>query len=95
MDDFEILAERKLLLRDKATGITEPIRIILGMPYWVEKDFSAACPVSVIGFVGRVNDIHGVDFLSAIQLSLSFVDTLLAGIPQEKELLWTDGESYP
>lgn len=95
MEDFEILAERSLLLRNKATNTTEELRIVLGMPYWVQEGVSAACPVSIVGLIGRVNDIEGIDFMNAIELSLSFIDRLLSNPPSEKEVLWPDGESYP
>lgn len=95
MKDYQILAERALLLRDKSTGLTEVIRITLGTPFWIEEGIAAACPVSIIGLVGRVSDIEGIDFINAIQLSISFVDDLLARLPSDKEVLWPDGEPYP
>jgi hypothetical protein len=95
MEDFEVLAERSLSLRNKTTNATEEIRVVIGMPHWVQEGVSVACPVSIVGLVGRVDDIKGIDFMNAIELSLSFIAGLLSNRPSENEVLWPDGESYP
>jgi hypothetical protein len=95
MGDIEILAERVLSLRDKVEGTSVEIRVVLGMPYWVQKGFAAACPVSIEGLTGRVRDIEGIDFMNAIELSLAFVESILSSLPPGKEVQWPDGAAYP
>ena len=93
-NDFEVLAIRELLLHHEATGKTEKIKVTLGKPYWVEEGVSAACPLVIDGLAGRMPDIVGVDFMQALQLALSLIESILQSVQGEKSVKWPDGEPY-
>ncbi len=66
----------------------------IGTPYWTEPDVEAACPVAIRGTVGRVNDIRGIDPMSAMKQAISFVEAYLDHPVGDEKFFWSDGEGY-
>lgn len=88
---MNVIAERQLLL--VAEGQRKPVLVKLGQPYWVEEGIEAACPVFVEGMLSSSSDIHGVDFLDAIECAIRFVNSYLKDNP-EGTVCWASGEPY-
>jgi hypothetical protein len=94
-DNFEVYAERILILNDAVLAQKREIKIQIGKPYWTEPDVEAACPVAIRGLIGRVNDIRGIDFVDAMKQTIGFIETYLQGVDVTgKTLYWPDGERY-
>lgn len=89
-----VVAERVLLMKD---GAATPKKIVIriGMPYWVQENQEAACPVEIQGLYEHLADIHGVDYYQAIELAIAFVNTLLAkSRSRRREVYWPSGAKY-
>ena len=93
-DSFPILLERRLLAR-RVNG-AEPCEIIvqIGQPYWAEENIEAACPVAIRGLFDRLQDIRGIDFFGAMELSIEFVNSTLSKMRDTYQFSWPDGEPY-
>jgi hypothetical protein len=93
-DEFPVLAERHLRLRESVH--TRPVELVIqiGYPYWTRPDIEAACPVAVRGAVGRVNDIRGIDPMGAVAQAIKFIETYLQDASESGRLFWPDGEAY-
>ena len=85
---------RNLILKNLETGESSELIIKIGVPYWVEKFESAACPVSCIGSFGASSDIVGVDPMHALELALKFANSLTNSLPKSVELFWPNGEPF-
>lgn len=92
--NFEKLVERVLILRDENSNTRHEIRLQIGSPYWTEEGVEAACPVAIEGYLGRLEDIRGIDPLDALNLAIQFVDSILRSLPKTKKVLWPSGEGY-
>ena len=89
-----ILAERPLKLISK-DGLATDIAIQIGVPYWVEKDVEAACPVAIRGMMEDLQDMHGVDFLQVLELAIGLANQMLLHQKNtEYRVCWPDGEPY-
>ena len=93
-DEFPVLIARRLKLRPAPGDALTDIIVEIGHPYWIEPDVEAACPVAIRGAVGRVNDIRGIDPISAMKQAISFVEKYLEHPAGGEEIFWPDGESY-
>lgn len=94
MAQHKTLAERILFLRDE-TGKRKRITVRIGMPYWVETNREAACPVEVKGLYEDLADIHGSDPYQAVELAITFANTLLSkSQTKHRKLYWATGEPY-
>lgn len=77
MSEFEPIAERVLFAVDK-NGREFDIGLKIGMPYMTDSPHGDwACPVAVVGLVGSMADIKGVDSLQALSLALGLTRILL------------------
>jgi hypothetical protein len=74
---FAVLVERKASFIPPDGS--PPIEILaqVGYPYWTIPGVEAACPVALVGTVGRVPDIRGIDPMSALKIAIEFVYTYL------------------
>jgi len=88
------IAERALKARSRLSGEEVIFVAKIGLPYWAEEGVAAACPVSIEGLHGRINDIHGIDHLDALRNALNIIDKLLLGSLEKYELFWPDGEPF-
>ncbi len=92
--DMNIIAERVLSARSRASGAEVSVKAAIGAPYWVDVGIEAACPVSIEGLQGRINDIRGIDPLDALRNAVGVLEKLLAGALEDYELYWPDGEPF-
>lgn len=93
-DQFAVLVTRSLKLRRASGDELIDVVIEIGQPYWTEKDVEAACPVAIRGTVGRVNDIRGIDPMSAIKQAIAFAEAYLDQPEGEAKFFWPSGEEY-
>ena len=92
--DFQPIAERLLKAHSKSSGEELALKVMVGTPYWAEEGLRAACPVSIEGLHGRIRDISGIDPLDALRNAIKVVDQLIAGVIEDHELFWPDGEPF-
>ena len=76
-EQFPVLIARRLKMQRSPGEALVEVVIEIGNPYWTEPDVEAACPVAIRGTVGRVNDIRGIDPMSAMKQAINFVETYL------------------
>lgn len=93
-DQFPVLIERRLKMQSALNEALADIVVEIGHPYWSEPGIEAACPVAIRGTVGRVNDIRGIDPMSAMKQAIDFVETYLGHPADDLKLFWPDGEPY-
>lgn len=91
---FKVLIERQLILKNQDARSRSKIKILIGIPRWTKKGREAACPVAIEGWLGRVADIRGIDPMNAMEMALSFSNSLLKQLPPPKKLTWLNGDSY-
>jgi len=91
---FPVLIERQLRARRSGDSELTEVVIEIGQPYWTDPGIEAACPVAIRGTVGRVNDIHGIDPMSAMKQAIDFVEAYLSHPADELKFFWPDGEPY-
>jgi hypothetical protein len=93
-EPFEVLLERKLILKNQETRSRSELKVRIGVPRWTKRGREAACPVAIDGLVGRVEDIRGVDPMQAVELAIAFVNSLISSLPPTKKVQWPSGEPY-
>jgi hypothetical protein len=92
--DFEVVAERQLILRNDETGETRNVAVRIGAPKWNQDRTEAICPVDMVGLsAGRV-DLHGVDPLNALEMALLFAHKYLSPSSGNVRFTWPSGEPY-
>lgn len=91
---FKVLIERQLILKNQDTRSKSNLSILIGHPRWTKKGKEAVCPVAIEGWLGRVQDISGIDPLNAMEMALFFINCLLKDLPSSKKLTWPNGETY-
>lgn len=93
-NQFPVLIERQLKVQRAPGGALADVVIEIGQPYWTDPGIEAACPVAIRGLVGRVNDIHGIDPMSAMKQAIDFIETYLSHPADDMKFFWPDGEPY-
>ena len=91
---FPVLIVRHLKMQRSPGDAAVDIAVEIGHPYWTEPDIEAACPVAIRGAVGRVNDIRGIDPMSAVKQAINFVEIYLDHPVEGERFFWPDGEEY-
>lgn len=91
---FKVLIERRLVLINQDTRSKSNITIMIGNPRWTKKGIEAACPMAIEGWLGRVQDICGIDPMNAMEMALFFANSLLKQLPPSKTLTWSNGDPY-
>jgi hypothetical protein len=91
---FPVLIERRLKLQRALGEALVDVVFEIGHPYWTEPDVEAACPVAIRGTVGRVNDIRGIDLLSAMKQAINFVEAYLDHPTEGEKFFWPNGEEF-
>ena len=86
--------ERRLKVQKSPGEPLVDVVVEIGNPYWTEPGIEAACPVAIRGCMGRVNDIRGIDPMSAMKLAIEFVETFLTRPGTGKKFFWPDGEEF-
>jgi hypothetical protein len=83
---FENIAERRLVLKTDDGTTTKEIILRIGRPYWRIAGLEAACPVEIVGLIGRTKDIAGIDPIHALKLATNFAESFLADPKLQKSL---------
>ena len=91
---FPVLIARRLKLRRSPNDAPVEVVVEIGQPYWTEPELEAACPVAIRGTVGRVNDIRGIDPMSAMKQAINFVETYLNQPAGDEKFFWPSGEEF-
>jgi len=91
---FPVLITRHLKMQRSPSDALVDVVVEIGHPYWTEPDVEAACPVAIRGTVGRVNDIRGIDPMSAMKQAINFVETYLDGSAGDEKFFWPNGEEF-
>jgi len=93
-ETFPVFIERRLKVQQLPDQAISDAVIEIGHPYWKEPGIEAACPVAIRGCVGRVNDILGIDPMSAMKQAIAFVETYLDCPGGSMKFFWPSGEEY-
>ena len=89
------IAERRLFITEKnELNKKSEIIIKIGAPYWIIDSIEAACPVAIEGLFENIEPIRGVNFIDSMRIAIQFIDDLLRGIWENKNIEWPSGESY-
>lgn len=93
---FAVLIERHLKFQKSQDGDSVDIIVQVGCPHWTEPNVAAACPVSFVGGIGRVQDICGIDPLNAMKNAISFIELYLSlsSSDEKGKFFWEGGEEY-
>ncbi len=93
-----MLADRKLILRNKVSGEKFVIRVAISAPYSPAKakglESFAACTVHTGTQDEGEHEAYGVDQLQALGNGLTSIDFFLKGLATKGELTWEDGRPY-
>jgi hypothetical protein len=76
---FPVLVERRASFNPPDGSPPIDVLAQVGYPYWVIPDMEAACPVAIVGTLGRVPDIRGIDPMSALKIAIEFIYTYFDG----------------
>jgi hypothetical protein len=90
----EVVAERRMIARERKTQRDVAIRAFVGLPHWIVDGVEASCSAGVEGLYGPPAEIRGVDPLDALSNATLFVRELLLGRNDEYDLYWADGEPF-
>jgi hypothetical protein len=93
-EQFPVLIARRLKMQRSPGEELVEVVIEIGSPYWIESDAEAACPVAIRGTVGRVNDIRGIDPMSAMKQAIHFVEAYLKQPVGDEKFFWPNGEEF-
>ncbi len=91
--NYQVLAERALLMECDGDPKLQRVVIKIGHPYWTVEDEQASCPIEIVGRYGNVGPLHGDDFYMALLFALEFFDDLREGDPDTR-YFWPDGTPY-
>lgn len=93
-DEFEVIAERQLVLRNDGTGEKRNFVVRVGQPRWNQDRTEAVCPVDIAGLRAGRCDIRGIDPFNALELALLFVNTYLSNPSGDVRFTWPSGTPY-
>ena len=91
----KLIAERKLMFSLKGTSERMELYIKIGLPYWLEEQEIAACPVEWSGLpeFAELSDTRGMDLLQALHMAVD-IDPLLQKLEKKYDFYWPSGEPY-
>lgn len=89
----KVIAERKVICEDIATGFRKIVTIQVGIPYWKDGESYASCPVKYHGLFDDYADTKGMDTLQALELAVN-VDDMLRRLTHKYRFFWESGEPY-
>jgi hypothetical protein len=92
--NWQVLAERTLLMeRDGDTTRTQ-IAIRIGRPYWREDRKWMACPFEIAGLYDDMSPMLGRDSYEALISALEFFDQHVRRNDRDTRYFWPDGTPY-
>ena len=66
----------------------------IGKPYLLNIEGEGACPVEIVGLVGRTRDIVGIDPIQALKLAITFAESFVNDPVLKNKIFWPSGEVY-
>jgi hypothetical protein len=91
---FISIAERHLYFKNATGGLEKEVILRIGAPYNRKDGPGAACPVEILGIVGRTRDIVGIDTLHALESAVKFSQSFIDDPGVYEKLVWPDGQPY-
>ena len=100
--NWQVLAERSLLMERYGDPGRTQIAIRIGRPYWTEEGKWAACPLAIPGLHGNLGPMPGRDPYDALISALEFFDRYSRKTdpatsyfwPDDRRYFWPDGSPY-
>jgi hypothetical protein len=91
--NWQVLAERTLLMKREDNKEPTQIAVRIGKPYWREEDKSVACPMEIAGLYGSIGPMPGRDSYEALIAALEFFDRYVRKTEPDR-YFWPDGTPY-
>jgi hypothetical protein len=92
--NWQVLAERTLLMERDGDPKRRRITIKIGHPYWFEEDKEAHCPMEIVGLLSNMPAMRGSDFYMALIFALHFFNQTFMGPNSVDRFFWPDGTPY-
>jgi hypothetical protein len=92
--NWDVLAERTLLMERDGETKRRQITIKIGRPYWDQEDELASCPIDIAGLYKDLGPLHGDDFYMALILALDFFNMTFMNPDSDMRFFWPDGTPY-
>lgn len=92
--NWQVLAERTLLMERDGEATRTQIAIRIGRPYWREERKWMACPLEIAGLYGNMGPMPGRDSYEALIAALEFFDRYTRRTYPDTHYFWPDGTPY-
>lgn len=92
--NWEVLAERTLLMERDGDTKRRQIAVRIGRPYWSDADEIAYCPIELAGLFKEEGPLIGDDFYMVLIFALEFFDRHIRGTAPDTRYFWPDGTPY-
>ena len=92
--NWDVLAERTLLMERNGEPKRRQVAIRIGRPYWRDVDEMASCPIEITGLPKDMGPLSGEDFYMVLILALEFFDRHVRRTDPETRYFWPDGTPY-
>jgi hypothetical protein len=92
--NWEVLAERTLLMERDGETKRRQITIKIGRPYWEEDGEMASCPIDIVGLCKDMRPLHGEDFYMVLIFALDFFNLNFMNPDMGMRFFWPDGTPY-
>jgi hypothetical protein len=92
--NWQVLAERALLMERDGDPKRRRITIKVGHPYWREEGKEACCPMEIVGLLPNMRALHGSDFYMVLIFALDFLNSTFMRPDSINRFFWPDGTPY-
>jgi hypothetical protein len=92
--NWQVLAERTLLMERDGDPKRRRITIKIGYPYWFEEGKEACCPMEIVGLLPNMRALHGMDFYMVLIFALDFFNRSFMAPDSANRFFWPDGTPY-
>lgn len=91
--NWQVIAERTLLMESEDDPKRRQITIKIGRPYWFEEGKEAACPMEIAGLSPDMPALHGEDIYMVLIFALDFFNNSYLR-REGVRFFWPDGTPY-
>jgi hypothetical protein len=92
--NWEVLAERTLLMERDGDTNRKQISIRIGRPYWAEEGKRVDFPFEIAGLYDNMGPMHGLDSYDGLIHALEFFDRHTRRNDVDTSYFWPDGTPY-
>jgi hypothetical protein len=92
--NWQVLAERTLLMERAGDPRRRQITIKIGRPYWAEEGEMGACPIEIAGLYKNMGPMLSDDLYTALLMALEFFDRYIRRTDPDTRYFWPDGTPY-